>query len=61
MTGTHTGELDEGSAKVPATGKSMVVGPQAVSVTFDDYNKVKVFTGGYITDVRDGQTGDAGT
>ena len=38
----------------------MVVGPQAVSVTFDDEDKVCRLTGGYICDVRDGQTQDAG-
>ena len=38
----------------------MVVGPQAVSVTFDDANKVSRMTGGYIADVRDGETGEAG-
>ena len=60
VTGTHTGPLNMGSAAVPATGKSMVVGPQAVSVTFNDDDKVVRYTGGYIADVRDGQTGDAG-
>ena len=58
--GTHTGPLNVGSAIVPPTGNTMVVGPQAVSVTFDESDKVKAFTGGYITDVRDGETGDAG-
>lgn len=58
--GTHTGPLNVGSAIVPPTGNAMVVGPQAVSVTFDESDKVKAFTGGYITDVRDGETGDAG-
>lgn len=58
--GTHTGTLNVGSAKVPPTGKRMVVGPQAVSVTFDAQDKVCRFTGGYICDVRDGATGDAG-
>lgn len=60
VTGTHTGPLNMGSAEVPPTGKAMVVGPQAVSVTFDADNKVSRLTGGYIADVRDGGTGDAG-
>ena len=61
-THTHTHTQQVGSAVVPATGKSMVVGPQAVSVTFgpDGSDKVKAFTGGYIADVRDGNTKDAG-
>lgn len=58
--GEHTGTLNVGSAQIPATGKHMVVGPQAVSVTFDDQDKVNRMTGGYICDVRDGETGDAG-
>jgi len=58
--GTHTGDLDLGSAKVPPTNNKMVVGPQAVSVTFDDNNKVVRLTGGYIADVRDGPTGREG-
>ena len=49
-----------GTAKVPPTGKKMVVGPQAYSVTFDANDKVTRQTGGYIADVRDGATGDAG-
>ena len=60
VTGTHTADLDVGSAKVPATGKSMIIGPQAVSVTFDEEDKVSRLTGGYICDVRDGETKDAG-
>jgi hypothetical protein len=58
--GTHTGDLNVGSATIKATGRSMIVGPQAVSVTFDANDKVCRFTGGYIADVRDGETGDAG-
>ena len=60
VTGTHTGTLNVGSAQIPATGKKMVVGPQVVSVTFNAANKVTRMTGGYIADVRDGETGDAG-
>jgi hypothetical protein len=60
VTGTHTSALNVGSAQIPATGKRMVVGPQAVSVTFDDSDEVVRMTGGYIADVRDGETGDAG-
>jgi len=60
VTGTHTGALDLGDAKIPPSGKQMRVGPQAVSVTFDDDDKVVRMTGGYIADVRDGETGDAG-
>lgn len=60
VTGTHTGPLDVGDTVIKATGKKMEVGPQAVSVTFDSNDKVVRFTGGYITDVRDGGTGDAG-
>ena len=60
VTGTHTGALDLGDAKVPPSGKRMRVGPQAVSVTFNDADKVVRMTGGYIADVRDGETGDAG-
>ena len=60
VTGTHTGEFNMGTAKVPPTGKKMVVGPQAYSVTFDANDKVTRQTGGYIADVRDGATGDAG-
>ena len=60
VTGTHTGVLDLGSAQIPPSGKRMKVGPQAVSVTFDAANKVVRMTGGYIADVRDGETGDAG-
>ena len=60
VTGTHTGALDLGDAKIPPSGKRMRVGPQAVSVTFDDDDKVVRMTGGYIADVRDGETGDAG-
>ena len=48
--GTHTAPLNVGSALVPATGNKMVVGPQAVSVTFDADDKVKKLTGGYIAD-----------
>ena len=40
VTGTHTGALDLGDAKVPPSGKRMRVGPQAVSVTFNDADKV---------------------
>ena len=60
VTGTHTGELNVGSAKVPPTGNKMIVGPQAVSVTFDADDRVTRLTGGYIADVRDGETGEAG-
>ena len=60
VTGTHTGEFNMGTAKVPPTGKTMVVGPQAYSVTFDANDKITRQTGGYIADVRDGATGDAG-
>jgi hypothetical protein len=60
VTGTHTAALNLGSAQIPATGKTMTVGPQAVSVTFNDADKVVRMTGGYIADVRDGGTGDAG-
>lgn len=60
VTGTHTGDLDMGDAKIPPSGKQMLVGPQAVSVTFNDADKVVRMTGGYIADVRDGETGDAG-
>ena len=60
VTGTHTGVLNVGDAKIPPSGKRMIVGPQAVSVTFNDADKVVRMTGGYIADVRDGETGDAG-
>lgn len=60
VSGTHTGELDLGSASIPATGKTMVVGPQAVSVTFDASDKVSRLTGGYIADARDGASGREG-
>ena len=40
VTGTHTGEFNMGTAKVPPTGKKMVVGPQAYSVTFDANDKI---------------------
>ena len=36
VTGTHMGDLDMGDAKIPPSGKQMLVGPQAVSVTFND-------------------------
>lgn len=60
VSGTHTGPLNVGTSVIPATGKQMRVGPQAVSVTFDDDDRVSRMTGGYIADVRDGSTGDAG-
>lgn len=60
VAGTHTAPLNAGSQMIPATGKRMEIGPQAVSVTFDSEDKVARLTGGYITDVRDGTTGGAG-
>merc|ERR1712039_897349 len=38
----------------------MVVGPQSMSVTFNEEGKVKKLTGGYVVDYRDGNTKDAG-
>ena len=57
--GTHTAALNAGST-IPPTNKRMVVGPQVVSVTFDDQDKISRYTGGYIADVRDGKTGAFG-
>ncbi len=51
--GTNTGApLDLGTATVPPTGKKMVAGPQAVSVTFDKDDKICKLTGGYVVDNR---------
>lgn len=60
VTGTHTGVLDMGSQKIDPTYLGLRVPPQAVSVTFDENDKIKSFTGGYVTDVRDGETGGMG-
>lgn len=58
--GTHTSDLNMGSMKVAPTGKRMVVGPQSVSVSFNDEGLVTKLTGGYVVDYRDGETGAAG-
>lgn len=62
LSGTHTEPLNSGTPapQYPATGNSLDVGPQAVSVTFDDNGLVSRYTGGYIVDRRQGATGEFG-
>jgi hypothetical protein len=62
VSGTHTGDLNLHDTVVKPTGKRMVVGPQANSITFDEHGKVKYLTSGYVTDYHDteGQTGEYG-
>jgi hypothetical protein len=62
VSGTHTGDLNLHSTVVTPTGKRMIVGPQANSITFDEQGKVKYLPSGYVTDYHDseGQTGEYG-
>ena len=62
LSGTHTEPLRSGTGApaYPATGNSLDVGPQAVSVTFDESGRVCRYTGGYIIDRRQGATGEFG-
>jgi len=56
----HTAPLGTGAQTLPATGKQICVGPETVSVTFDDSDLVEKFTGGYISDARDNPSGPFG-
>lgn len=62
LSGTHTEPLKSGTPAppYPATGSALDVGPQAVSVTFDENGLVSRYTGGYIVDRRQGKTGEFG-
>lgn len=60
VTGTHYCTLDLGSKKYDPTYLGLRGGPEAVSVTFDEDDKIKTFTAGYVTDAREGKTGMAG-
>lgn len=62
LAGTHLKPLNSGTPAppYPATGNLLDVGPQAVSVTFDDDGLVSRYTGGYIVDRRQGATGEFG-
>ena len=61
LSGTHTGVQKGGTGLDYApTGNVLDVGPQAVSVTFDEEGLVSRYTGGYIVDRRQGSTGEFG-
>lgn len=61
LSGTHAGPQKAGTGQVfEASGAKLDVGPQAVSVTFNDEGLVTRYTGGYIVDRRQGQTGEFG-
>lgn len=53
---THTGEL----LGKPATGKDLVLPPQAFSMVFNEEGQVKVFNVGYVIDRTVGNTGGLG-
>mmetsp|Transcript_22837 Transcript_22837/g.52972 ORF Transcript_22837/g.52972 Transcript_22837/m.52972 type:complete len:289 (+) Transcript_22837:66-932(+) len=60
--GTHTKPQSLGKIlpALPASRNKLEPGPQAISVTFDKSNKIKQFTGGYVADKREGNTGGYG-
>jgi hypothetical protein len=61
LSGTHSGPQSAGTGQTFApTGDALDVGPQAVSVTFNDQGLVTRYTGGYIVDRRQGSTGEFG-
>lgn len=49
-TGTNTGTITIGPITLPPTGKEIQSGPEVNSVMFDEDNKVKLFTVGYVVD-----------
>lgn len=59
LAGTHSEPLESGTGAPPytPTGNALDVGPQAVSVTFDENGRVSRYTGGYIVDRNEGSTG----
>ena len=61
LSGTHSGTQKAGTGQeFPASGARLDVGPQCVSVTFNDEGLVTRYTGGYIVDRRQGSTGEFG-
>jgi len=62
VSGTHLAPQSLGSVlpAIPVTRNRLQPGPQAVSVTFDAKNKVRLYTGGYVADRREGNTGGLG-
>lgn len=61
LSGTHSGTQQSGTGmSFPPSGAALDVGPQCVSVTFDEEGLVTRYTGGYIVDRRQGTTGEFG-
>jgi len=56
VTATHTGEL----MGKPATGKKIVMPPQAMSMVFNEAGQLSVFNVGYVIDRTVGNTGGLG-
>lgn len=56
FTATHTGPLKFGSSTYPATGKTVLSAPEAISYTFNADGKCTSYTGGYQMDRRVGNT-----
>jgi len=56
----HTGELNFGPQKIPASGKMIESPPQVLSMSFDKEGLCYKFTGGYPVDRTVGNTGGLG-
>lgn len=54
VSGTHTAPLNFGTTIKP-TGKKLDIGPQVLSVTFNDQDKISLVTAGYVTDAHEGR------
>jgi len=61
LSGTHSGAQQSGTGQEFApSGNKLDVGPQCVSVTFNEAGLITRYTGGYIVDRRQGTTGEFG-